>query len=138
MSGKRTLKRSSFAPTKRIRSLQIDVVADQHKRALLIIQIDPACRVGQDDGANAHAPEHAHGKRDLLRRISFIKMHAALHHGHGNKARRADHQLSSMPDRSRPRETREFRCKECAPRRQENRQTRRGRDPTPDQSVDAE
>ena len=58
----------------------------------------PARCVGQDDGANSHAPEHAHGKRDLLCRISLVKMHAALHHGHRDGARLSDHHLSSVAD----------------------------------------
>jgi hypothetical protein len=63
--------------------LQIDVVADQDQRALLIIQIDASRGIGEDDGANSHASEDAHGEGDLLRRIAFVKMHAALHHGDG-------------------------------------------------------
>ena len=53
-------------PDQRIRSLQIDVIADQHQRALLIIQINPARRVGQDDGTNSHAPKHPHGECNFL------------------------------------------------------------------------
>ena len=74
------------------------MVADQHQRALLIIEIDAARRVGEDDRANSHASEHAHREGDFVRRISFIKMYAALHHGDRERARLPDYQLSSMSD----------------------------------------
>ena len=91
-----------------IRSLQVDVVADQDQRALLVIQIDAAGCVGEDDGTNSHAAEDAHGEGDLLRRISFIEMNAALHHGYRSHARFADYHLSGMADGSRAREGGDF------------------------------
>ncbi len=85
------------------------MVANQHQRALLVIQIDAARRVGQEDGTNSHAAEDAHGEGDLLRRVTFIKMHASLHHGDGDRTRFADHHLSSVADRGRAREGRDLR-----------------------------
>ncbi len=91
-------------PGQRIRSLQVDVVADEHQCALLVVEINPARRIGQDDGANSHAPEHARRKSNFLRGISFIKMYASLHHGHGDGARPADHHLPGVADRGGSRE----------------------------------
>ena len=92
----------------RVRSLQIDVVAYEHQRALLVIQIDSARGVGEDDGADSHAAEHAHGERDFLCRISFIQMHAALHCGDRNCAGLADDHLSGVADRGRAGERGDF------------------------------
>ena len=56
----------------RIRALQVDVVADQHERALRVTEIDASGGIGEDDGANAHAAEDADGERYFLRGISFV------------------------------------------------------------------
>ena len=66
--------------------MQIDVVADEDERALLIIEIDAAGGIGEDDGADAHASEDAHGEDNLLRRIAFVEMDAALHDGDSHGA----------------------------------------------------
>jgi hypothetical protein len=91
-----------------IGSLQVDVVANQDQRALLIVEIDSAGGVGEDDGADSHASEDAHGEGDLLRRVTFVKMHAALHHGHGDGGRFADDHLSGVADGGGTREGRDF------------------------------
>ena len=88
----------------RIRSLQIDVVADHDQRALRVAEIDASGGVGEDDGANAHACEDADGEGDFLRGISFIEMHAALHGGDGYVAGVADDHASGVADGGRARE----------------------------------
>ncbi len=93
-------------PGQRVVSLQVDVVADQHQRALLVGEIDSSRRVGKNDGANSHTLEDPHGEGDLLRRISLIKMDAALHRGHGNSCGHADHHLSGVADGRRKRKSR--------------------------------
>ena len=84
--------------------LQIDVVGNHHQRALFVFEIDAARRIGQDERANAHSPKHAGRKRDLIRGISFVKMHASLHGRHGDIANFSDHHLPGMTDRGRARE----------------------------------
>ena len=86
MSGKRTPKRSSLGPTSGFVTLQVDVVADHDESALLVPEVDASSGVGEDDGADAHASEDANRERHFLRRISFIKMHAALHGRDGDIA----------------------------------------------------
>src|SRR5260370_37276004 len=85
----------------RILSLQVDVVTDQNQRALLIAEIDTPSGVGENHGTNSHAAKHAHGKRDFLRGVTLIKMHAALHCGDHDVASFADYHLTCVADRSR-------------------------------------
>ena len=70
----------------RIESKEIDVVGENQQLADAIALFDSAGSIGKDNGAQAERAEHAHGERDLLRRIAFVKMHAALHHEDGNAA----------------------------------------------------
>ncbi len=106
MSGKAHAESVVIRSHQRIRSLQIDVIADEHERALRIPEVDASGSVGDDDGANAHAREHANGERDFLRRISLIKMNAALHGCDWNGACISDDHPPGMPDRGRLRERR--------------------------------
>src|ERR1700722_18766700 len=63
----------------RIRSLKIDVGANQHQRALRVAEIDSSGGICENHGANAHAAEHADRKRDLLRGVALVEMDASLH-----------------------------------------------------------
>ena len=85
-------------------SLQIDVIANDDQRALRIAEIDAAGGVGQDHGMNAHAPKHANGEGDFLRRVSLVEMDAALHGCNGYVARFADHHAACVSDRGGARE----------------------------------
>jgi hypothetical protein len=87
----------------RILSLQVDVIAQHDERALPILGVDASRRVGQYQSANAHPSEHTRRKRNLGRRVAFIKMHASLHYGDRHVARLADYQLSRVSDGSRTR-----------------------------------
>ena len=80
-------------------SLQVDVIFDENQCALLILQIDPAGSVGEDDRAHPHASEDADRKCDFLRGVAFIQMCASLHGRHGNRARFSDDHLPSVADR---------------------------------------
>ncbi len=71
----------------RICPLQIDVIANHHERALAVVEIDRAGGVGQNRGADPKLPEDAHREHHFLARISFVKVHAALHRGDRNVAR---------------------------------------------------
>src|SRR5580692_11807545 len=82
----------------RIHTLQVDVIADHDERALRVAEVDASSGVGEDDGANAHASEDADRERDFLRRISFVKMDAALHDGDGHVAGIADYHLAGVPN----------------------------------------
>ena len=80
----------------RIFSLQIDVVANHHQRALAVIEIDRAGGVGEDGGADAEASEDAHRKHHFPARISFVAMDAALHRGDGNFATLSDYEKAGV------------------------------------------
>ena len=45
---------------------------DRHQRALCKSGVDAACRVGQDDGLDAHLVEDADRESDFFRRVAFI------------------------------------------------------------------
>ena len=85
-------------PNQRVLALQVNVVADYDQRALLELRIDSAGSVGQDDRANAHAPEHSNGKRDFPGRIAFVEVYPALHGRERNTAGISDHHLSGVSD----------------------------------------
>ena len=76
--------------SQRIGALQIDVVAKHHQSSLAVIEVDCSGRVGEDGGANSEPSEDTYRKCNFLRRISFIKVHAALHHCYGNARDFAD------------------------------------------------
>src|SRR5438132_283152 len=82
----------------RIDALQIDVIADDHETALREFAFDATGGVGEDHGFHTHTREDADGKRNLLRRIAFVKMYAALHARDGNSSDFTDYELSSVPD----------------------------------------
>jgi hypothetical protein len=88
-------------PHERVVSLQIDVVLDQHKRALLVFQVDAAGGVGEDDGADAHASEDADREGDFLCGIAFVEVGASLHRGHGDVSYVANDHLAGVADGSR-------------------------------------
>src|SRR6266404_8135494 len=91
----------------RILSLKIDVISEDNQRALSVLDVDAACGVGENRSAYAHSPEYARGKGHLGSRIAFIKMYPALHHGNGNVAGLAHHELSGMTNRGRTRKCRD-------------------------------
>ncbi len=82
----------------RIGSLQVDVIADEHQRALGEAEIDASGGVGQDDGLDPHAGEDADRERDLLRGVSLVEVDAALHGGNCDFARFADYQAAGVSD----------------------------------------
>ena len=57
------------------------MIAHDHQRVRSVAGIDAAGGVGQHNGAYSHASQHAHWECDLLRRVAFVEMRAALHHG---------------------------------------------------------
>ena len=115
----------------RIDALKIDVIADDHERALLVLQIDSAGGVGQNRGADAEPAQDAHGERDLLRGVAFVEMDAALHRGDGDIPDFADYQAAGVADRQWNAGNREFFRRECAWRRLVRRRRHRGRSLAP-------
>jgi hypothetical protein len=91
-----------------IRSLQIDVVADQDESALLVGEINSSGGVSKNDGANSHSSEDAHGEGNLLRRVAFINVHAALHDGNRYGASMANDHGAGVADRGRARKSRDL------------------------------
>ena len=89
----------------RIRALQIDVIAQDDQRPLVIIAVDPAGGVRQYHRADPHARQYAHRKNHFRKRIAFVKMHASLHDGNENFATTAsqfaDYQSTGMANRGR-------------------------------------
>src|SRR5271166_4359610 len=73
--GKSRLVRSD----ERVPSHVVDVVAERHKLTQVIALLDASGGVGEDGRLDAHRAQHAHGKGDLLGRVAFVKMYAALH-----------------------------------------------------------
>ena len=57
----------------------VDVVGDHYDLPHPVVFGDAPCGVGQDDGVHTERSHDAHGKRDLLERVSFVEMHAPLH-----------------------------------------------------------
>ena len=62
----------------------------------------------EDDGADSHAAEDAHGEGDFMSGISLVEMHAALHDGDGDRVGVADHELSGVADGGGARECGDF------------------------------
>src|SRR5581483_10830612 len=84
----------------RVVALQVDVVVHHDQRTLLVVEVNSTGSFGEDQRAHAHAPEHAYRKRDILRRISFIKMDAPLHSGDWHPSRFPYDHVSRMPNGS--------------------------------------
>src|SRR5258708_207695 len=93
--------------SQRILSLKIDVISKDNQRALSVLHINSASSIGENQSARANSPQHARGKGHLGSRVALIKMHPSLHHGNGNAAALADHELSGMPNRRRTRKGRD-------------------------------
>jgi hypothetical protein len=75
------------------------MIADDHQRALLELQVNAPCGIGQDRSPNPHAAQHAHGKRDFLRRVALVEMNPPLHRRHRNASGFADNHLAGVPNR---------------------------------------
>src|SRR5208282_2279314 len=58
--------------------------ANDDERALVEGEIDASGGVRKNRGSNSEATENANRKRDFLRGVAFIKMHAAAHRGNGD------------------------------------------------------
>src|SRR5260370_443532 len=64
--------------------------------------------VGEDHSLYAHSRENADGKGHLLRRITFVKMDAALHPGNGDCSHFSDDEFPRMANSGRLRKVRNF------------------------------
>src|ERR1700683_2893618 len=71
------------------------------------ITIDAPGGVGKNHGANAHAPENAHRKRNFLERVALVEMDAPLHRGNSDTGRFAAHEPPSMANGRRTRKVRD-------------------------------
>ena len=85
---------------------QVDVVGDDHDLAGLVVHVDGAGRVGEDEDLDPETSQHAHGKDDLVEPIALVVVHTARHDGHRHRAAVAEHELAAMPGRGRGGEVR--------------------------------
>ena len=97
MSGKRGPSESSLRPISGLRSLQVDVIGNQHQRALPIRKIDAAGGIGEHHAVRAQPVQYADAVGDLRRRVALVKMSAPGHHCDIQLPQFAKHQLSGMP-----------------------------------------
>ena len=97
MSGNLAPKRSSFGPTSGLRAHQVDVIVDQHQRALREAGVDAAGRIRQDHPRHAEAAEHSHREGDRGQRMAFVEVHPAGQRHHLAAARQAADQPARMP-----------------------------------------
>ena len=55
------------------------LIRNAHQRSGMEIDVESACRIGQDDGRHAHERHDADRQNDLLHGIALVKVHAAVH-----------------------------------------------------------
>ena len=84
-----TAKRGSLGRIERVESHEVDVVGEGDELADAVAFGDAAGSVGEDDCAMPEGAQNAHGKGDLLRRVAFVEMHAALHDDDRRAAQRS-------------------------------------------------
>src|SRR5580704_4282985 len=89
-------------------ALQIDVIADDDEASLGEFFLDAAGGVGEDDGFDAEAGKNANGKGDVLRRVAFVEMDAALHASDFDAVDLADDELAGVADSGGAGEVRDF------------------------------
>src|SRR5258708_36172248 len=82
--------------SQRILSLQIDVVGYRDQSPLLVFDINSSGSISENHSLNAHASENPHRERDLVRRVTFVKMHPPLHDRNRNISSETNDHLSGM------------------------------------------
>ena len=104
MSGKRTPKRSSLRTHERIAAEKIDVIVDQHQRALREARVDPAGGVGEQQRLQPETTQDADRERDGAQVVALVEVHASRQRQHGMPANGSADQPAGVPDhvRSRP------------------------------------
>src|SRR5580700_3181988 len=95
-------------PGEGICALQIDVIADDDEASLGEFFFYAAGGVGEDDGFDAEAGKNANGKGDVLRRVAFVEMDAALHASDFDAVDLADDELAGVADSGGAGEVRDF------------------------------
>ena len=112
MSGKRAPKRSSFGPDQRVAAHQVDVIGDQHQRALGEAGVDAAGGVGQDQHLHAEQAEHARGeRRDAPSRGPRRRGRGPTAPARAGRSMRAGDQLAGVADDLRRRPVRDDRVR---------------------------
>ena len=76
---RRISKARLIGANQRIEAQVVDVIGQQHQVANLIMGMDTARSIGQNDRLQPQQPQHPHGKGHLLRRVSLVVMHPPLH-----------------------------------------------------------
>ncbi len=87
------------------------MIANDNQCATSVSRVDAPSGIGEHDSFDPHAGENAHGKRNLLRRISLVKVNASLHGGDGDAIDGADDQIAGVADRCALRERRNLRIR---------------------------
>src|SRR5258708_39826161 len=98
--------------SQRILSLQIDVVGYRDQSPLLVFDINSSGSISEYDSLNAHASENPHRERDLVRRVTFVKMHPPLHDRNRNISGETNDHLSGMSNGRRLRKARNTRVRD--------------------------
>ncbi len=75
---------------------EIQVVADEHQVAGLVVGVQPAGGIGDDDRADAQRRHHADRQRDPVHRIALVEVGSSLQHEDGLSFQRADDQTTGM------------------------------------------
>src|SRR5580698_5830104 len=83
-------------PDQWIAPSKVDVIGKQHQIALLHVQANATRCIRDDQRLHAQQTQHANRKPHFFRRVTFIRMHAALHNRYGNAIKCADDQPSAM------------------------------------------
>ena len=96
--GKARAKAVIVGTGERIGAEEINVIPKDDEGAGLESEIDAAGGIGKNGSANAETRKDAHGENDFGRRITFVKMDAALHGSDGDAGTFADDKLASVAD----------------------------------------
>ena len=82
----------------RIVAHEVDVVVDDHERALHEPRVDAARGVGEDERLHTEQPERAHGKGDRPRIVSLVQVTPSRERRNRSSAHGADDQASLVSD----------------------------------------
>jgi hypothetical protein len=85
-----------------------NMVGDQRKASDLIMAVDAAGRVGEEQDLRAERMHDTRGKDDLINGIALVIMHTALHADDRNIVYIADQETADMPRYRGKREAREI------------------------------
>ena len=85
-------------PDQRVAPHEIDVIVDDHQRALCERGVDAARGVGQNETLHAESSHHARGEHDGCEIVAFVEMHATRERGDPPARHRADDEPAGMTD----------------------------------------